>query len=160
MLAKLQDLHAKLRGAIGALAELTRQSEPDAEALSAARLRLSRLSRRRRVLIDYSILPVLPDIPAVTDLAADAAEQSLRSSEHVGRWTLSAVCADWAGYQLASAEMRRQILRRVDREARVLYPLLMAAKSSPNRGPNGPDRIGLPGAPPVPRSPGAFAPSA
>lgn len=129
MLEELQDIHAELREAIAALAEITSQLDPDVEALSAARLRLSRLSRRRRALIEYSILPALKDTAAVdkraiSDLTVETAEQSVRSSEHVSRWTLSVICGDWAGYKRASAEMRREMLRKIEREGRIIYPLL------------------------------------
>lgn len=136
MLADLKGLHGELQEAIAALADLTSRSEPDVEALSAARLRLSRLSRRRRSLIECSIRPMLRDTSAtdtlaISALAVETAEQSVRSSEHVGRWSLSTIRGDWEGYRRASAEMRMEMLRRIEHEATVIYPLL-AGELNPN----------------------------
>lgn len=129
MLSQLKTVHADLRDAIAALEKVVSQPAPEAEALSAARLRLSRASRRRRSLIECSILPSLHDVsPAaaaeIADLRLEGARLLVQSSSHIGAWTMRAIMADWAGYQRASAEMRGSMLRRIDREARILYPLL------------------------------------
>lgn len=104
-------------------------SKPDYAALAAARLKLTKLSRRRRSLIDCTICPALHNAPqpgaaALADLLFEGARLTVESSEHIGPWTISAIRADWTGYQRASSEMRASMLRRIDREAAVLYPLL------------------------------------
>ena len=129
MLGELRCIHGLLREAIAELAAVASNSVLDEAPLSTARLRLSRASRNRRSLILGSIAPLLHDVPApkAADVAALVLEDSrlmINSSEHVRRWTMSGIRDDWTGYQRASAEMRASMLKRIDREAAVLYPLL------------------------------------
>lgn len=131
MLSQLKIVHAELRDAIAALEAVLAHPVPDDAAVAAARLRLSRISRQRRSLIECTILPLLHDLPPaaaaeIAELRLETARLLVQSSSHIGAWTMRAIMTDWAGYQRASAEMRRAMLRRIDREARLLYPLLEA----------------------------------
>ncbi len=131
MLAQLKGLHGELRGAIAVLAELLSRAEPDEVALPAARLRIARLSRQQRSLIECTILPLLHDASpsdarAISELSLSIAAQSIKYSEHIGRWTRNAVLTDWAGYRRASVDLSQELLRMAEREAVVLYPLLQA----------------------------------
>ena len=134
MLTELKAIHDQLRQAIAELAAVVTQPEMNDEALTAARLKLTRASRRRRSLIDSSIYPLLHDIPAaeaarLEELRLEAARLAAQSSDHIGRWTMRTITADWPGYQRASAAMRASMLKRIEREAAILYPLLdMKAK--------------------------------
>jgi hypothetical protein len=129
VLTELKDIHSQLRDAIAELAAVVTRSERDDEALTAARLKLTRLSRRRRSFIDCSIFPQLLDVPAadaarLEELRLEAARLAVQSSNHIGQWTMRSITADWAGYQRASAAMRASMLKRIEREAAILYPLL------------------------------------
>ena len=129
MLSQLKAVHVELRDAIAGLEAVVSQPSPDREPLSAARLRLSKASSRRRSMIECSIYPLLHDIPPheaekITNLRLEMATLMVKSSEHIGRWTINAICEDWAGYQKVSAAMRRSMLKRIEHEAAVLYPLL------------------------------------
>lgn len=129
MLTELKAIHAELREAIAALEMLVERPAPADGPLSAARLRLSRLSSRRRSMIECSIYPMLHDVgpndaARIADLRLETARLLVCSSEHIGRWTMREICADWAGYQRASSDMRRTMIRRIQREAAILYPLL------------------------------------
>lgn len=135
VLTQLKALHAELREAIGALEAVVARPTFDDAAVSAARLRLSRLSSRRRSMIECSIFPLLHDVAPVdatriADLRLETAKLLVQSSEHIGRWTMREIAADWSGYQRASAEMRRSMIRRIQREAAVLYPLLEARQTA------------------------------
>ena len=135
MLSELKAIHAELREAIAALEAIVERPAPDDELLSAARLKLSRLSRRRRSMIECSIYPLLHDVGAhdaarIADLRLEGARMMVQSSEHIGRWTMREICADWPGYQRASAEMRRSMIRRIQCEAATLYPLLEAHQAA------------------------------
>jgi len=128
VLVQLKALHAELREAINDLAARTRTTAPDDDAISASRLRLAKLNRRRRALIGC-ILPLLHDAPEaaaaqIAALALDDARFAIDLSGHVGRWTMTAIRDDWVGYKRASAEMRASLLRHIDREAAVLSSLL------------------------------------
>lgn len=129
MLAELKCVHGELRGAIAALADLLSRAQPDDEALPAVRLRIARASRRQRSLIESGVFPLLYDVSpidarAISDLSLETATQSIRYSEHIGRWTRSAVCTDWLGYQRASRDLAKEMLRLAEREGTILYPLL------------------------------------
>jgi len=127
LLSELKAIHAELREAIAELAAIVSQTAPDEEALSRTRLKLTRLSRRRSALIRSATFSD-PHDAAITaqldDLRLEATNLMVKSSEHITRWTTRAILADWAGYQRASAEMRKSMLRRIEREAALLYPLL------------------------------------
>ena len=129
MLNELKTIHADLRDAIAALEDETLRPAPKPEALAAARLRLSRTSRRRRCFIECSVYPLLldlapDDIRKIANLRQEAARMLIESSEHIGRWTARSIAADWAGYQRASAAMRSDMIRRIADEIAILYPLL------------------------------------
>jgi hypothetical protein len=134
VLTLLKDIHAELREAIKALEVAVSGPTPDRETLSAARLRLTRLSSRRRTMIEGSILPLLRDLSPdqeqrIADLRLETARLVAESSKHIGHWTMRTICADWEGYQRASALMRRSMIRRIQQEAAVLYPLLEAKEA-------------------------------
>jgi hypothetical protein len=131
VLSQLQALHAELRLTIAELAAELAKPQPDADRLPAVRLKLTRLSGQRKSLIECSIAPALrniaPDDAArVAELRQAIAPIALATSDHIARWTMRQIAADWAGYQRASAAMRRAMLRRIDQEAAILYPLLEA----------------------------------
>jgi hypothetical protein len=131
MLHDLKAIHAELRHAIAELESILSRPAPQDELLSAARLRLSRLSSRRRSMIECQIFPLLHDVasePArqIADLRLETASLLVKSSQHIGQWTMRAIAADWSGYQRASADMRASMLDRIRREAAILYPLLEA----------------------------------
>jgi hypothetical protein len=131
VLSQLKALHAELRQAIAELAIEAAKSEPDQGRLPAARLKLTRLSGRRKSMIECSIAPLLHDAAAedarrIADLRYEASGIAVATSTHIARWTTRQIVADWPGYQRASADMRRAMLRRIDQEAAVFYPLLEA----------------------------------
>lgn len=131
MLSQLMRLHDELREAIRHLAIVVGEPTLDKDALSSARLRVTKLSRQRRSLIQCTVLPSLHDVPPqeaerIDQLVLEASGLAVASSEHIARWTMAAISADWTGYQRASAEMRASMLKRIRLEAAVLYPILEA----------------------------------
>jgi len=129
VLSQLKALHIELRLAISELAVEAAKSQPDQDRLPAARLKLTRLSGRRKSLIECSIAPRLhnvapEDARRIADLRYEAAAIAVATSNHIARWTTRQIVADWSGYQRASADMRRAMLRRIDQEAAIFYPLL------------------------------------
>jgi len=129
VLTKLKAAHAELRVAITELETETRRFEPDEASLSAARLKLTRASSRRRALIDQEIFPTLRDLTPeqkdrIDGLRRTASEVAVLSSRHIGDWTMRAILADWQGYRRASKTMRSAMLQRIGEEGAILYPLL------------------------------------
>jgi hypothetical protein len=130
MLAELKAAHDDVLRAIDALADEVARPAPG-DALPAVRLALSKASRRRRSLLQCAILPALHDLDpengrAVDGLRRQLADDLVTSSEHVGRWTLAQVQADWLGYRKASDAMRAHMRQRIEAEAALLAPLLAA----------------------------------
>jgi hypothetical protein len=130
MLAELKSAHDDVLRAIDALAEEVARPEPG-QMLPAARLALSKASGRRRSLLQCTILPALHDLDPVSGRAVDAlrramADDLVASSDHVRRWTLTQVQADWLGYRKASDATRAHMRQRIEAEAALLYPLLEA----------------------------------
>jgi len=135
VLSELKTLHGELRKVIAELAAETAKAEPDEAMLPVIRLKLTRVSSRRKALIECSISPLLHDIRPedarrIEGLRRIAADKAVESSAHIARWTMRTIRADWPGYRRASAEMRAQMLRRISEEADILYPLL-EAKAAP-----------------------------
>lgn len=129
LLGKLENAHSNLLGAIAELAELTRGDVPDKDRAIEVRWRVSEASLIRRLLWGR--------IHAYLSENADKeVESSLRelqeadmlliriSTEHVGTWTADAVIDDWPGYCRASETMRGRLIEGVEREKRLLYPIL------------------------------------
>jgi len=131
LLSQLKDAHDEMRATIAELADVLSGPERDLQALAKTRMKLTRTSGKWRTLVQCEILPQLNDVPPeqarqIAELRREAAEFAVRKSNHIARWSTRATEADIAGYLRASAEMRRQLLTRVDREAALFYPLLEA----------------------------------
>jgi hypothetical protein len=129
LLSQLKHAHAQMRETIAELAGILSEPHPDFQAVSKTRMKLTRISGQWRTLVQCAILPALNDIPPdrtheLDALRREAAAFAVRKSDHIARWSIRATEADIAGYQRASAEMRRSLLGRIDREAAILYPLL------------------------------------
>jgi len=77
------------------------------------------------------VLPELTDLTPdqvrlLAELRRESAELAVTKAEHIARWTTRVTEGDIAGYRRASAEMRRLLLARLDREAAIFYPLIHA----------------------------------
>jgi len=131
LLSQLKNAHDEMRAAIMELADVLSTPERDFQALAKARMKLTRASGKWRTLVQCEILPRLNDVSPdvarqIAELRRESAEFSVRKSQHIARWSGRATEADIAGYLRASAEMRRLLLGRLDREAALFYPLLEA----------------------------------
>lgn len=136
MLTRLKTAHAEVLAAIADLEAETQRGEPAEATLSAARLKLTRASSRRKALIEHTIIPGLCGLSPenarrVDDLRRHSAEIAVDSSRHIGSWTMQAILADWIGYRRASRIMRAAMLRRIAEESEILYPLLGGRADAP-----------------------------
>lgn len=131
LLARLEAAHDELLSCIGLMERITNAPLPDVEQLTGARFKISRASRARRA-IWHEIWARLQtdDEPRVGDTLRELTgldrKLSAQSSEHVSRWPLQRVLADWQSYQSASLTIRRELTDSVERERCLLYPLLHA----------------------------------
>lgn len=131
MLTDLKALHEELRLAIAELQAEIAKSEPDETNLPLARLKVVKVSGRRKALIDGTIAPGLQEIGAddaarMRDLRRTGSEVAVETSQHIAEWRMTSVLADWQGYRAASTKFSQMMLRRIADECAVLYPLLEA----------------------------------
>ena len=130
LLADLKDSHAALLDAIEELGRMTEGPLPTRRHLIDVRWKVSRASLSRRLLwgrIQMSLAARCePQDRERLRLLQDADIALLRgSTEHVTKWTVSAIFADWEGYCRASHTMRARMRSAIGAEKRELYPILM-----------------------------------
>jgi len=129
LLSELRETHDQMRAAIAELAGILSDASPDLQALARTRMKLTRLSGKWRTFVQCVVLPEIAEVPMdqarlLAELRREAAELAVAKADHIARWSARATEGDIAGYRLASAEMRRLLLARLDLEAAILYPLL------------------------------------
>lgn len=127
-LGELQSAHANLLDWMWALDELTMLDSPPRGRLETVRWFLSQARRDRRLILE-SIFATIPRLPgpqaeALRNVRALTYEATAAGSEHIARWTLGAIEADWTGYREETRHVRDLWLRAIEEERRTLYPLL------------------------------------
>ena len=129
ILADLQNAHIRLIAAIKDLAKITGQTRGDKVEYSAIRFRVSEASLARRITFRAACDFLLPtaspgDEQTISRLRSADSELAKHASGHVQKWTTATVDLDWEGYCLAMGEMRRGLLKQIELERSMLYPLL------------------------------------
>jgi hypothetical protein len=131
LLARLEAAHDELLSCIGLMEHITNAPLPDVEQLTGARFKISRASRAHRAIwheiwahLQTNVEPRVGE--TLRELTGLDCKLSAQSSEHVSRWPLQTVLADWQSYQLASLTIRRELTDNIERERCLLYPLLHA----------------------------------
>ncbi len=129
MLTELKNIHDELLQCIAALERVVALPSPDAEALASARWKLTRASGRRRRLLAERVYPALEAVPPTNspklqELRSEGTSSLTRSSQHIAKWTVDRIVANWAEYQQASGTMTATMRKRLATEKIVLYPLL------------------------------------
>ena len=130
MLDELKKLHDEIEGLLHDLDLLTQSEAPRLDAVASTRLRLTRASRRRTVLLDTKVYPAVLESStdaerrSVEKLRDEGRQALLTSVGHIGRWTIGDIEERWKDYQVASREMQRSMVRRVKDERDTLYALL------------------------------------
>jgi hypothetical protein len=131
--------HSKLLCTIEDLAQLTSGPMPDDhQRISDIRWRVSEASLARRLLWGRIHAYLSEHAPKDADsdlLALQEADMRLirASTEHVAKWTADAVVADWPGYCRASEVMRGRMIEAIEREKRLLYPILESLEADRQR---------------------------
>jgi hypothetical protein len=121
---QLARMHEELKELILLLAGETAKPMADMAAVSAIRMKLTRVSRCRATLLEDMFTAACtngrsPD-RALTNIVMDARKARLASGAHICKWTLRAIEADWTGYCRDSAQMRSLMLRQIENEANAL----------------------------------------
>jgi hypothetical protein len=128
-MSELSQLHDDLVAAIAELAAVTARDAPDEAALASVRYRLTRTSTARRRLVESLCTQFAPQVPPaqaeqLRTLQGDTGALRATSSQHIADWSPRDIAKDWRGYCTASAAMRASMLRQIEREKALLYPLL------------------------------------
>ena len=128
MPADLFEDHRAIAAIADELLALTRQDpRPSLAALTEVRTRLgSRAAQHLRDEDSMIIRPLLAsgridEIPGAQEAIVAIRESRAHYSNHVGRWTLAAIQADWDGYAAALVEMIDYLKRLIAHEERALY---------------------------------------
>jgi hypothetical protein len=132
-MADLRTLHEDLLAALDALEALTAQPTANETELSGLRYRLTRISTERRKMIDSLFARLAETAPPdqaahLRALSLSHRDARMKTTEHIGAWSLRRVADDWPGYCRASAKMRAA-MRQIALEQAVLYPLIDAGFS-------------------------------
>jgi len=129
MVIELKAVHGELLQCIAALELVVRRPTPDTESLTAARWKLTRASGRRRRLLTDRVFPALAAVPVTNtprlqELRAETAAMLTVSSQHIARWTVDKIVANWGEYQRASTILTASMRNRIATEKIILHPLL------------------------------------
>lgn len=129
MLDQLKQLHAQMLVSLDELESLTKEADPPMDRLPAVRLALTRASRARTALLERAHGQILElattaQRAEVEALRAEAKDNLILSSRHIGLWTIREIVMRWGEYCAASKEMRAAMRRRISREMELFYPLL------------------------------------
>ena len=129
MLMELEKVHVDLLQCIAALEQVVARPVPDAESLASARWKLTRASGRRRRLLTERIYPALEAVPLTNtlklrELRSEGASMLATSSQHIAKWTVDRIVANWPEYQRASGVMTATMRKRIALEKIALTPLL------------------------------------
>lgn len=127
-MSDLFDDHRTLTAIADELLELVHQTpRPGLEALTQLRAQLgSRAAQHLRSEDAMIIRPLfasgrIDELPNAQEAIAAIRESRAQYSNHVGKWTLAAIQADWDGYAQALTSMIDYLNRLIEREERDLY---------------------------------------
>ena len=138
ILADLQNAHARILTCMREMTKATAKPGPDKIAYTTARFRLSEASFARRLVLQSAFdflfsRASLSDRQVISRLRVADLELAQQTSLHVNRWTPEKVLLDWGSYCRASNDLRHAILKQVELERTMLYPLLHKHGSRPRR---------------------------
>lgn len=128
MTADLFEDHRALAAIAGELLDLVRQTpRPKLEAVAQLRVKLG--ARAAQHLRDEDALIIRPlfasgridELPGAQEAIVAIRESRAHYSNHVGKWTIAAIQADWDGYANALAEMIDYLNLLLTREENDLY---------------------------------------
>lgn len=129
LLRDWDDAVRELAGCFGELEKILARPGPEPAALTSVRLRIAGLRLSRGSLAsDVSTL-----LSGSLSDADEAMLQDLHRSHrtmlqiaaaHTGKWTLAAIAGNWAEYRRATRELILRWVAKVERERRLLYPLV------------------------------------
>ena len=125
-------LHNELADCINKLGSAVECDEPLWVDYAYARWALTRASRKRWLLLEKWIFPLLQKAGVVDDAVDDLVGENEgwrdRSQAHLLRWPLNKPITDWEVFRPVSRLMRLDMARRIERERTAIYPLLDALK--------------------------------
>ena len=134
MLKALKAVHDEILTQISALEAAVGQASPSRDALSNARWRLMRASRKRLNMLENEIYPALGHtmLARIEAFRADDAVKRAASAVHIAHWNIDRIVADWSGYQEVSAAMTAAMRQRVADEQTAFYGALGRLEAIPS----------------------------
>jgi hypothetical protein len=108
---------------------------PDPRSLADCRWKLMRLVTGHLAYEGLHLYPALlksggKDADTARQMATEIEQLSGALQTHVREWTVTRIESDWPGYRRAAETLIETLLRRLDREEKHLYPLLLVAKAA------------------------------
>lgn len=128
-LGKLQSIHENLIAWMWALDELTALPSPQLGRLEAVRWFLGKARRDRRIILEELYALLIPTLEPARQAEVERVrmltfETLAAGSNHVAKWTIEAIEANWTGYRDETRNVRDLWLKAIEQEKLVLYPLL------------------------------------
>ena len=130
MLQTMEEYHRQILEGLATIRSHCGASEPDSPALDASRKRLSAVSQARSTFVTEVVVPRLlqdSDVDQraeLLDLLCVIAAKREISFEHVERWTLTTIDADWLGYCGAAKVIWAMMEDQLDRERQFIISRL------------------------------------
>ena len=127
--AELTRAHEELLSELRNMEAIQSNASPDQAQWTSARWKLSRASRRRRMIVNdcYPLAmqsATALELTQLLSLRANDLPMLEKSRSHMEKWSREQIEADWVGYCAASAVIRMGMKERLVAERRIILPLL------------------------------------
>lgn len=129
LMLELQTAHDELRRCLAELTDVLDLPEPNRARLTSVRLKIATLRLARGPLVG-KIAACLDGKPNSSEtellrrLRTEHDEMLRKAAAHTSKWSLEAVDLDWAGYRVATRQLLRCWIDKMNWEQEVIYPLL------------------------------------
>ena len=136
MLHTMEEYHRQIMAGLASIRAHCGASEPDSAALEVSRKGLSAVSQARSTFVTEVVVPRLlqnSDVDQraeLLDLLCLIAAKREISCEHVERWTLTTIDADWPGYCGAAKVIWAMMEDQLDRERQFIISRLRNASEA------------------------------
>lgn len=128
LIGQLEDLYALTFERAEDLQRVCWSASPSSAELSSARLGLMAASTKRSKFLRERVYPLLMASSAakIRELDKDLSDKRVKTSEHITRWSLVAIQADWPGYRTAVDRILKGVESRIAMEKAIILPALYA----------------------------------
>ena len=133
----LSATHQELLECMAALEAETAKHAPDKAAIASARMRLMQASRKRGAILDSIVASEMRTrtgtaLGALLGFTEKVRKARAISTAHISKWTPAALEANWRGYCVESAILRKQMRRQIQVETQFFLETGTGPGSPPN----------------------------